>query len=81
MWKKILLTVLSALLVTAIAAPAATRADSSPGDVIVTLGADLTPQQKDAILKEMGVDPNQAQIIEVTNAEEHKYLDNYLPKA
>jgi uncharacterized protein YpuA (DUF1002 family) len=57
------------------------RADTSAGDVIVTLGADLTQQQKDAILKEMQVDPNQVQVIEVTNAEEHKYLDNYLPKA
>jgi uncharacterized protein YpuA (DUF1002 family) len=59
----------------------AARADTSAGDVIVTLGADLTQQQKDAILKEMQVDPNQVQVIEVTNAEEHKYLDNYLPKA
>ncbi|GGH88773.1 uncharacterized protein YpuA (DUF1002 family) [Pullulanibacillus pueri] len=61
--------------------PMIAKADATPGDVIVTLGADLSEQQKQDILKEMNVDPNSTDIIEVTNAEEHKYLDDYLPKA
>ncbi|WP_100489458.1 DUF1002 domain-containing protein [Sporolactobacillus pectinivorans] len=56
-------------------------ADSAPGDVIVTLGADLTPAQRQSMLNEMDVDPKTAQIIEVTNSEEHKYLDNYLSQS
>lgn len=56
-------------------------ADATPGDVVVTLGADLTSSQKDAILNEMDVDQSTAQIVYVTNSEEHKYLDNYLPSA
>ncbi len=55
-------------------------ADATPGDKIVTLGADLTDAQRQDILKEMDVDPNNVQVIKVTNAEEHKYLDAYLPK-
>lgn len=82
MLKKTLLFFFSILLVsTAALTPIAAHADSSPGDEIVTLGANLTQDQKDAILKEMKVDPDKVQIIEVTNAEEHKYLDKYLPKA
>lgn len=56
-------------------------ADASPGDVIVTLGQDLTAQQKTDILNEMGVDPNSVQIVTVTNQEEHQYLDSYIPEA
>ncbi|MGV3488163.1 MAG: DUF1002 domain-containing protein [Tuberibacillus sp.] len=82
MIKKLLVSILSILILSVgLNSAFVAHADSSPGDVIVTLGADLNQQQKDAILKEMGVDPNTAQIIEVTNAEEHKYLDNYMPKA
>ena len=66
---------------TAAISPIVAKADATPGDVIVTLGADLTQQQKDDILNEMGVDPNSVQVIEVTNQEEHKYLDDYMPKA
>lgn len=56
-------------------------ADSAPGDVVVTLGADLTPAQRQSMLNEMDVNPKTAQIIEVTNSEEHKYLDNYLSQS
>jgi len=57
------------------------HADAVPGDTIVTFGQDLTAQQKQQLLQEMNVDQNKAQIIEVTNAEEHQYLDAYLPQA
>lgn len=55
-------------------------ADSTPGDVIITLGEDLTAEQKQAILTEMG-SPNNPQIVTVTNDEEHKYLGKYISKA
>ncbi|HZG71055.1 MAG TPA: DUF1002 domain-containing protein [Chondromyces sp.] len=56
------------------------QADSAVGDVIVTLGQDLTPAQKEQVLEEMGV-PKDVQTVTVTNAEEHKYLGEYIPKA
>lgn len=67
-----------ALLVTALQ-PA--LADATVGETVVTLGKDLTPSQREAVLQEMGVDPNAVTIVEVTNAEEHRYLGNILPKS
>ncbi|MCK6257721.1 DUF1002 domain-containing protein [Fictibacillus sp. KIGAM418] len=55
-------------------------ADAAPGDVIVTLGEDLTPDQKAKILEEMGVDSN-VDSVNVTNEEEHQYLGKYISKA
>ncbi|MCP8966933.1 DUF1002 domain-containing protein [Ectobacillus ponti] len=59
--------------------PAAASADVVEGDTIVTLGENLTQQQKDQILQEMKA-PKDATTITVSNAEEHKYLDQYVPK-
>lgn len=56
-------------------------ADATPGDVIVTLGQDLTSSQRSSLLSEMSVDAQTAQIVTVTNQEEHQYLDAYIPKA
>lgn len=47
-------------------------ANYEAGQSIISLGADLNQEQKDRILSELGSDG--AEIIEVTNAEEHKYL-------
>lgn len=58
----------------------AVSADSVPGDVIVTLGEDLTPAQKETLLEEMGVEPD-VESVTVTNEEEHQYLGDYIPKA
>lgn len=58
----------------------AVSADSTPGDVLVTLGENLTPAQKEQLLKEMEV-PADVQTITVSNAEEHQYLGEYIPKA
>ncbi|MRX55514.1 DUF1002 domain-containing protein [Bacillus idriensis] len=55
-------------------------ADAAAGDKIITLGKNLTEEQKQSMLSEMGADDN-SQVIEVTNEEEHKYLGNYIPKA
>lgn len=60
----------------------AVGADAAPGDRIVVLGEDLTNSQRSDILKEMGVE-NEAdvQITTVSNADEHKYLGDYIPAA
>lgn len=41
---------------------------------VVTLGANLSAEQKQQMLDYFGVDKNQAVVLEVTNAEERKYL-------
>jgi uncharacterized protein YpuA (DUF1002 family) len=60
--------------------PAMAAADAVEGDVIITLGENLTEQQKQQVLNEMNA-PENAQIITVSNAEEHKYLDGVVPNA
>lgn len=60
--------------------PIQALADMAEGDMIVTLGENLTNDQKQAILKEMNA-PDDVQIITVSNEEEHKYLGNYIPKS
>lgn len=81
MMKKTGWLVIAVLLVLAGLAPSKALADAAPGDVIVTLGANLTPSQRQAMLNEMDVDSNNAQIVTVSNSEEHKYLDDYLSQA
>jgi len=74
-------TVASSLLaVMLLAFPALAAADAAPGDVIVTLGENLTDEQKQKVLEEMKA-PDGAQTVTVSNAEEHKYLDGLIPKA
>lgn len=75
--KKIMITAFSLAL---LAFPSMGLADAAPGDKIITLGKNLTEAQKDSMLSEMGADDS-AQVIEVTNEEEHKYLGDYIPKA
>lgn len=60
--------------------PLIAHADSAPGDVIITLGENLSEQQKAEILSEMG-DYEDPLIVYVTNEEEHRYLGNYISKA
>ncbi|OQP06007.1 hypothetical protein B1690_11115 [Geobacillus sp. 46C-IIa] len=74
-------TIASSLLaVMLLAFPAIVAADAAPGDVIVTLGENLTDEQKQKVLEEMKA-PDGAQTVTVSNAEEHKYLDGLIPKA
>ncbi|WP_440602656.1 DUF1002 domain-containing protein [Bacillus sp. GB_SG_008] len=73
-----LLTLLLAMMVFLI--PTASYADVIEGESIVTLGENLTEQQKQQLLEEMKA-PKDAQIITVSNAEEHKYLDGVVPNA
>ena len=58
----------------------AVSADSTPGDIMVTLGENLTPAQKEQLLEEMDV-PADVEAVTVSNAEEHQYLGDYIPKA
>ncbi|MEH7416038.1 DUF1002 domain-containing protein [Neobacillus drentensis] len=55
-------------------------ADMAEGDMIVTLGANLTESQKSNLLKEMGA-PADVQIVTVTNQEEHQYLGKYIAQS
>nr|WP_245680585.1 DUF1002 domain-containing protein [Bacillus marinisedimentorum] len=56
------------------------HADAAEGDVIITLGEDLSEQQREEILNEMEA-PDKPEIVTVTNEEEHQYLGNYISKA
>ncbi|MCE7794253.1 DUF1002 domain-containing protein [Salipaludibacillus sp. CUR1] len=56
-------------------------ADAAPGDEIVTLGEDLSPQQRESLLNEMNVDEDDVLIVTVTNEEEHEYLGDYISAA
>nr|WP_295971732.1 DUF1002 domain-containing protein [uncultured Bacillus sp.] len=60
--------------------PIVSLADAAVGDTIITLGENLTEEQKNALLAEMNA-PENAQIITVSNAEEHQYLGNYVAKS
>ncbi|AIM15499.1 hypothetical protein HW35_03640 [Bacillus sp. X1(2014)] len=73
---------LTILLMTIIlfALPVRSFADMAEGDMIVTLGENLTEEQKTNLLKEMGA-PQDVQIVTVTNQEEHQYLGKYIAKS
>ena len=53
-------------------------ADSSR---VVTLGANLTPEQRQTMLKYFGVKQNEAVILDVNNQEERKYLQGIAPES
>lgn len=74
MRKKILKRVTSAVLIAAMMAgtPKAVFADSAK---IVTLGADLTQEQRDKMFQYFGVSKDEVEVIEVNNQEERKYLE------
>ncbi len=59
-------------------APTITLADTAVGDSIVSLGADLSADEKQSMLREFGVGEDTL-TIEVTNDEEHKYLGGIVP--
>ncbi|WP_241156679.1 DUF1002 domain-containing protein [Bacillus sp. FJAT-42376] len=75
--KKVFAAMLAACM---IAVPQIGLADSAVGDVIITLGENLTPQQKQTVLQDLNA-PENAQTVTVSNQEEHKYLGQYIPKS
>ncbi|MGO4887185.1 DUF1002 domain-containing protein [Anaerobacillus sp. MEB173] len=72
---------LSILLMFSLIIPGIALADAVPGEVIITLGENLTEDQKQTILREMNVTEDNVEIIYVSNAEEHQYLGNYISKS
>lgn len=60
--------------------PIPAYADVAVGDMIVTLGENLTAEQKQLLLTEMKA-PEDAEIITVSNQEEHQYLGKYISKS
>ena len=56
--------------------PAAVMADSAK---VVTLGADLTQEQKDTMMRYFKADANQVQILTITNQDERDHLGKYVP--
>ncbi|GAE33438.1 DUF1002 domain-containing protein [Halalkalibacter akibai] len=77
LWMKKLLTL---TLVFSLVLPMLVVADAAPGDVVITLGENLSESQKQSLLSEMGA-ASDDQIIYVTNEEEHHYLGNYISAA
>ncbi|WP_110111202.1 DUF1002 domain-containing protein [Bacillus sp. CGMCC 1.16541] len=76
-FKSIILAIsMTALLIS----PMKSLADAAEGDVIITLGENLTAEQKETVLNNLNA-PEEAQIITVSNKEEHDYLGDYIPKA
>lgn len=72
-WKKYM----ALTLVFCLVLPMFAFADAAPGDVIVTLGENLSEEQKQKLLSEMDATEDD-QIITVSNAEEHQYLGDYI---
>lgn len=71
---------LAAVLVTG----TASQADSVEVKPYLAFGADLTSSQKDTVMGLLGVTSAELadyETVEVSNAEEHKYLDTYLDKS
>jgi len=80
--KKFILSIAILMVFSTLGSLPTAKADAAPGDKIVVLGEDLTSQQQNDLLKEMGVDsPDDVQITTVSNADEHKYLGDYIPAA
>ena len=46
---------------------------------VVTLGADLTQDQKNTMMQYFKANASEVQILTVTNADEREYLGNYIP--
>lgn len=72
--------ILLTLLLTMMSISSVVMADVTVGDQIITLGQNLTEEQKQQILSELEATDN-TQIITVTNEEEVKYLGDLLPRA
>ncbi|WP_405388452.1 DUF1002 domain-containing protein [Peribacillus muralis] len=70
--KWVILTILLCILL-----PYKAFADAAVGEMIVTLGENLSKEQKNMILSEMKA-PNDVEVLTVTNAEEHEYLGDYI---
>ncbi|MDD3338279.1 MAG: DUF1002 domain-containing protein [Lachnospiraceae bacterium] len=70
--------------VTTLFAPMTVMADRVDNKPYISLGADLTADQKSSVLNLLGVKESELEnytVATITNADEHKYLDSYLDKS
>lgn len=74
--KKILSGLLAGTLCLALILPGTAYAD---GQKVVTLGADLTQEQKNAVLKYFGVLGQNIQTLTINNQDEREHLGSYVP--
>lgn len=75
--KRKLISLLLAFLLIGSFIPSVALADAVPGDVFITLGEDLTSEQREELLKRMDVTAD-VDTLYVTNEEEHTYLGDYI---
>lgn len=75
MKKRSLIVVALCSMCLAVSTPMPVMADASK---VVTLGADLTDEQKNTMMKYFKADANQVQIITVNNQDERNYLGKYI---
>lgn len=74
-------TMVATLPVTGLTAKADAVSDAAPEDVYVSFGADLKDDEKSKVMELLGVkeeDLENYTVGEITNADEHKYLGDYL---
>jgi uncharacterized protein YpuA (DUF1002 family) len=75
--KRVISKILCIILILAMVIPLLSSIVASADDIrVVTLGADLSDEQRQLILNYFSVTENEAEIITVTNEDEHFYLDN-----
>jgi uncharacterized protein YpuA (DUF1002 family) len=75
-WKKLACALAAASMITAAFTPMTAYADA---ERVVTLGANLSEAEQNAILKYFGVNTQNVNIIYVTNDEERALLSSYIP--
>ena len=80
--KKFTAGILSAVVMaSAVLSPVSALADSVEGKTYLSLGADLTEGEKATVLDLLDVNPDELynyDVYEVTNQQEHEYLDSYV---
>lgn len=76
MKKKLLAVIMSVLCLTAALPVTTVLAD---GQKVVTLGADLSEEQKQAILRYFGIAGQNIQTLTITNQDERNHLGSYVP--
>lgn len=74
--KKVLASALAFGLITSSVGTINVYADAMP---IVTIGADLSQEQKDKVMSFFGVESNEVQVIEINNTMERQYLEGLVP--
>ena len=75
--RKLLAVIMSAVMCVAAAVPAVPA--FADGQKVVTLGADLSEDQKQAILRYFGIEGQSIQTLTITNQDERNHLGAYVP--